>query len=76
MKASHSSIKLENIIKYFFKVSNNRYIHSPFYEFLQKITLRKIPYTYTENPVPVMKTGNPCAHILTGKTCFNHRENL
>ena len=23
-----------------------------------------------------MKTGNPCAHILTGKTCFNHRENL
>ena len=23
-----------------------------------------------------MKTGIPCAHILTGKTCFNHRENL
>ena len=24
--------------------------------------------------VPVMKTGIPCAHILTGKTCFNHRK--
>jgi hypothetical protein len=31
---------------------------------------------YTANPVPVMKAGIPCAHILTGKTCFNHRENL
>jgi hypothetical protein len=31
---------------------------------------------YIANPVPVMKTGIPCVHILTGKTCFNHRENL
>ena len=23
----------------------------------------------TTNPVPVMKTGIPCAHILTGRTC-------
>ena len=31
---------------------------------------------YTANLVPVMKTGIPCAHILRGKTCFNHKENL
>ena len=42
--------------------------------FLKKIRWKKD--VYTENPVPVMKTGTPCAHILTRKTCFNHRENL
>ena len=26
--------------------------------------------------VPVMKTDIPYAHILKGKTCFNHKENL
>ena len=26
-------------------------------------------------PVLVMKTSILCAHILTGETCFNHREN-
>jgi hypothetical protein len=31
---------------------------------------------YTANLLLVMKTGIPCAHILTGKTCFNNRENL
>ena len=48
----------------------------------------KFPCNYTANPVPVIKTGNPCAHILTGKTwsqntgilfslqetCFQNRE--
>ena len=29
---------------------------------------------YNANPVPVMKTGIPCSHILTGKTCFNDKE--
>jgi hypothetical protein len=29
---------------------------------------------HTANPVLLMKTGIPSTHILTGKTCFNHRE--
>jgi hypothetical protein len=33
-------------------------------------------YYSTANLVPVMKTGIPCAHILTGKTWFYYRKNL
>ena len=43
-----------------------------FYSFLAC----SVQTAYTANPVPVMKTGIPCAHILTEKTYFNHRENL
>ena len=31
---------------------------------------------HTAKPVPVMNTSIPCTQILTGKTCFNHWENL
>jgi hypothetical protein len=33
-------------------------------------------FTFTVNPVSVIKTGIPCAHILTEKTCFIHGKNL
>ena len=62
MKASHSSIKLENIIKSFFQGFEWLGIFIPHFEFLQKIALQEIQ---TANPVPVMKTGIPCPHILT-----------
>ena len=33
-------------------------------------------WNYTANPFPVMKTGIPCAHILTGKTCAHYRDTV
>ena len=43
---------------------------------MQKVKKNLKEHCYTANLVPVMKTGIPCAHILTGKTCFNHKKNL
>ena len=43
---------------------------------MQKVKKNLKEHCYTANPVPVMKTVIPCAHILTGKTCFNHKKNL
>ena len=34
----------------------------------------RVVQQYTANAVPVMKTGIPCAHVLTGKTCSHHRD--